>query len=119
MSTFGRVAYVLVIAIGAMGCSNLFFLRSRQPEPPNRQTGPVAPAVPDRLRGNPTSGPSPVPAPVPASAPVRASAPDRASEPAAPRGITQPPQPADVPSVQPTAEPDPRAVIDWLLKERR
>jgi hypothetical protein len=115
MSTFGRAAYVLVIAIGAMGCSNLFFLKSRQPESPSRQTGPVTPAVPDRLRGNPTSGPPPVPA----SAPVRASAPDRASEPAAPREITQSARPVDVPSAQPTADPDPRAVIDWLLKERR
>jgi hypothetical protein len=96
---------VLVIAVMATGCVNPFVSASRRPvlRPVTTQTGS------DRLRDH------------------AAQAPPQEVRRAQPATLTPAPQPEPQPpssSVQAPpltrpGEPDPRAVIDWLLKERR
>jgi len=103
---------VLPFSLGTMGCSNAFpFKKSQQPatqrELPKAQTAPLDRPVSDRQRDDAARGvrgqPEPAAAPTqPAAAPAQPSA-----------------APAQVAPVQNGGEPDPRAVIDWLLKDRR
>jgi hypothetical protein len=116
VSIVGRVSFVLLIASGAIGCTSDFFNRGQQPstqrEFPTGQTGPVGTSMSDRLRDDGVRGSSAGPV----SEPTRSLEPGRPQERAQPQGPTGPPE---VGPVQSTVEPDPRAVIDWLLKERR
>lgn len=95
----GALVHVL-----ATGCSNPFVLGSgrdvARPAPVTESAGDPTSSRSDRLRGDlvNTSAPEPVgagPQPLPLE-PLSVATPDRSS-----------------------AEPDPRDVIDWLLKEKR
>jgi len=93
-----------LLLVGASGCANLSNIGAHQPSTPSEPL--MVPAETqrssrsDRLRGGLDY--------VPASAP----------EPATPQERPRP-QPSETTPPQGTDEPDPRAVIDWLLKERR
>jgi hypothetical protein len=101
-----RSAGVVVIAILASGCVNHFALIANRPvsRPTTTQTGsdrlrdqaaPVPPPEVRRAAQPLTSTPARQPEPQQRSSPVEAAPPSR------------------------PGEPDPRAVIDWLLRERR
>ena len=112
-STVGRVAFVLLIGVVTSGCGNHSFNEVRRPVTrPELQRAEAEPSVSsrsDRLRGGwPTAEtPTPARAPEPAHTQERA----QPQEPARPSEATPPRRGTD--------EPDPRAVIDWLLKDRR
>jgi uncharacterized membrane protein len=117
-STVSRVSLVLLFSLATMGCSNLFFFKKSQPpvtqrELPKKQTDPIGASTSDRLRDDVTRGARPEQAPEPLNAvqPTQAQEQPQPQEPAA--------APAAVPPVQNSVESDPRAVIDWLLKDRR
>jgi hypothetical protein len=121
-STVGGVSSVLLIAVAASGCQS--FDQGRRPfSRPDLLTvkaEPRASSRSDRLRSALAQASPPLQAPD-RSGPT-ADMPARAPEPAPPQDWAQPQQPAR-PSIGPLPqgrdEPDPRAVIDWLLKERR
>jgi len=89
-STVDWVSFVLVITVVANGCANQSFHEVRRP----------VTSQSDRLRDGPThvAPPSQLPA---QSSPDPARTQERAQLP------------------QGTDEPDPQAVIDWLLKQKR
>ena len=104
MSTIGAVGLVLLItAISSGGCSpGTVRERVAQPEP-TRGTKETQPSPgSDAIRDENTQEPARSPAP--------ASSPQSPPEPTPP-SQTAPPQRQQ--------EPDPRDVIDWLLRERR
>lgn len=129
VSVVSRAALVLVFSLPAMGCSSLpFFKKSPPPvtqrEPPKTQTAPAGGSASDTLRDD-TARRSPVqPAPEPARrAPAQpAPEPPRTVQPTPAQEAPQP-QPAAAPAelapAQNSPDPDARAVIDWLLKDRR
>jgi len=105
-----RIALVLVFSLAAMGCSNFFLFKKSQPPVTQRELPkpqPVPAGGDDVARGA---------RPQPAPEPPRAVQPTPAQEPPQPQPAAAP---AEVAPVQNSAEPDPRAVIDWLLKDRR
>jgi hypothetical protein len=117
VSIVSRVSLVLLFCLATMGCSNFFFFKKSQPpvtqrDLPKRQTEPIDASTSDRLRGD-TRGARPEQAPELPSA----------LQPAQAQGQPQPREPAAAPAavapVQNSVEPDARAVIDWLLKDRR
>ena len=124
MVSVSRVSLILLFSLVATGCTNLpFFKRSPQPvtrspqpvtpgEPPKAQTEPLGGSASDRLRDDVARGSRAEPVP----APPRALPPPPAQEPPQPQPAAAP---AEVAPVQNGVEPDPRAVIDWLLKDRR
>jgi hypothetical protein len=107
-----HLAGVLLIATLASGCANPFATMSRRPvlRPMTTQTGS------DRLRDHAAQALAPETRPEIRRAPPTTPMPTPARPPAPP----QPSSPVDAPPPSPpSGEPDPRAVIDWLLKERR
>jgi hypothetical protein len=115
-STVSRVSLVLLFSLATMGCSNLFFFKKSQPpvtqrELPKKQTDPIGGSTSDRQRDDVTRGARPEQAPEPLNAVQPTRAQEQPQEPAA--------APAAVAPVQNGVESDPRAVIDWLLKDRR
>ena len=114
----GRVSLVLLFSLATLGCSNLFFFKKSEPpvtqrDLPKAQTAPRDGSVPERLRDDVARGSRPEQAAESASEPQppQAQEPPQPQEPAA--------APAAIAPVQNSVEPDPRAVIDWLLKDRR
>jgi hypothetical protein len=100
-----RSAGVLLIAVLASGCVNPFAPTLSRPvlRPMTTQTGS------DRLRDHAAQAPPPE---VRRAQPITLT-PARQPEP-------QPPSsPVEAAPASRPGEPDPRAVIDWLLKERR
>ena len=116
VSIVSRVALVLLFSLVTTGCTNFFFKRGPQPvtpgELPKAQTEPRGGSVSDRLRDDVARGSraEPVPEPPRTLQPTQAPAPPQPQPAAAPAAVAP---------VQNGVEPDPRAVIDWLLKERR
>ena len=111
------VALVLLFSMTAMGCSNLPFFRKSQPpvtqrELPKTQTAPAGGSAPETLRDDTARRAPAQPAPEP----------PRTVQPIPTQEAPQP-QPAAAPAelspAQNSADPDARAVIDWLLKDRR
>ncbi len=118
VSIVSRVSLVLLFSLVTMGCSNFFFFKKSQPpvtqrELPKRQTEPIGASTSDRLRDDVTRG----------ARPEQALGLPSALQPAQAQEKPQPQGPAAAPAavapVQNSVEPDPRAVIDWLLKDRR
>lgn len=112
-----RIALVLVFSLAAMGCSNFFLFKKSQPpvtqrELPKSQPAPTEGSSSETVRNDVAREARPQPAPEPAGA----VQPTRTQEPPQPQPAAAP---AEVAPVQNSAEPDPRAVIDWLLKDRR
>jgi hypothetical protein len=113
------VGIVLVLAAGCADHS--IFARVRgwtRAQPSAAQDPDHTPSRSDRLRGDGVAASASAPEPVMVQ--ERRSIQQPALQPAAP------PPPALQPAAQPepglpptTPEPDPRAVIDWLLKDRR
>jgi hypothetical protein len=135
MATVGSVSLVFVIAAAANGCADHFFPEvGRQVPRPELgvQAEPRTSSRSDRLRGGLAQA-SPLPQvpkrsaptadkPTPARPTADPLAPARPPEPARPQDRTQPQQPARPSEGAPSQgrdEPDPRTVIDWLLKDRR
>ena len=93
-STVGRVSFAVLIAVVASGCAIDSSNEVRRPAPP----------VPLSERSEPTA---------------KTLSPGSPPEPARPQEQTQPQEPTRSSETAPrqgTDEPDPRAVIDWLLK---
>src|SRR6266700_1619027 len=112
-----RPVMVLLIAAVASGCANISVVASRRPvlrtEPLTMQTGS------DRLRVRSAQAP---PSEVREPDRPTTEAPTRPPEPLDTQALPQPQQPVpplDTPQPSRPDEPDPRAVIDWLLKDRR
>src|SRR6516162_9574945 len=98
-----RPVMVLLIAAVASGCANPSIRPTQSDQRQDRSKQP--PASEDRGRARPTTEP-----------PIRSSEPRSTQEPPQPQ---QPQRPSENAPPQRPDEPDPRAVIDWLLKERR
>jgi hypothetical protein len=120
-----RVRLVLVLGIAqllATGCADhsIFarFRGSTRAQPPAAQNPDHAPSRSDRLRGDGVAASASAPEPVMVQ--ERRSIQQPAfQQPALPPPALQPPAQPE-PGLPPTTpEPDPRAVIDWLLKDRR
>src|SRR5258708_22186062 len=105
---FPGLSLALLVAVGAVGCTNWFSSDKGR----RVQTEPLGPSTSDRLRSDVPLGSPPPPAPDPA----RALEPVRTPEGPPPRESAAP---SAVAPVQGTVEPDPRSVIDWLLKDRK
>jgi hypothetical protein len=103
----GGVSFALLIAVVAGGC---FRPASREVRPA-LPTDPPASSRSDRLREGPARSSPIAETPAPAGPPEPARAPERA----------EPQEPAPPPDAAPVrgTEPDPLAVIDWLLKQRK
>ena len=103
MFTIGGVVLVLLITAIASGCANYSpgTLRApvTQPQPTRAPKEKQASPGSDRIRDDNTQAPTP-----------------SASR---PQSSPQPVPPSQSPPVQRQEEPDPRDVIDWLLRERR
>jgi hypothetical protein len=117
MLIVSRVTLVLLFSLATMGCSNFFLFKKSQPpvtqrELPKAQPAPTGGSSSETLRDDVARGARPQPAPEP----PRAVQPTVTQEPPQPQPAAAP---AEVAPVQNSAEPDPRAVIDWLLKDRR
>ena len=118
VSVVSRVTLVLLFSLATAGCTN-FFLFKKSPPPvtqrelPKAQTAPVGGAASDTLRDDVARRSQTQPAPEPPRA-VQPTPAQQRPEPQDPAAA-----PAELAPVQNSAEPDPRAVIDWLLKERR
>jgi hypothetical protein len=112
-----RVTVVLLFSLAAMGCTSFpFFKKSPPPvtqrELPKTQTAPAGGSAAETLRDDAARRSPTSPAPEPPRAVQPTPVPERPEQqPAA--------APAEIAPVQNRAEPDPRAVIDWLLNERR
>jgi len=111
----GGVSVLLLIVVGLEGCARPVPRPLAGPDQPGVQAAPRASSRSDRLRDDPTR-----------SAPaVETPTPPRAAEPAAPpaqpdqRVEPRPPVPTSEPAPPRGSEPDPAAVIDWLLNQRR
>jgi hypothetical protein len=111
-SIIGWVSFVLLLAVMPNGCanqpSNPVRHSSTSMEIPGVQAEPRVSSRSDRLRDR--SGPGASPAQLPERSPT-ADAPTR---PPGPASMQQSARPAES-----TDEPDPGAVIDWLLKQTR
>jgi hypothetical protein len=103
-SRWRRSAGALLIVVFASGCVNPFATTLSRPvlRPMTTQTGS------DRLRDHAAQAPPPE---------VRRAAQPITLTPA--RQPQPPPSPVEAPPPPRSGEPDPRAVIDWLLNERR
>ena len=120
-STVVQVALVLVVGIVASGCANYSFVAFRRPvtQSESLTTADAQPPLrSDRLRDRYTQTlpPGPTGQDRPATetpAPTRIPAPTRPQEPAQPQQPARPSEPSPRPSRN---EPDPRDVIDWILK---
>ena len=117
VSIVSRVSLVLLFSLVTVGCSNFFFFKKSQPpvtqrELPKGQTEPIGASTSDRLRDDVTRGARPEQALELPSA----LQPAQAREEPQPRG---PAAPAAVAPVGASVDPNPRAVIDWLLRDRR
>ena len=95
MFTIGGVVLVLLITAIASGCANYS---------PGALRGPVTQPQPTRAPKETQASPGSAQSPAPASSP---------------QSSPQPVPPSQSPPVQRQEEPDPRDVIDWLLRERR
>jgi len=109
----GRVSVLLLLVVAVEGCARPVPRPLAGPDRPGVQAEPRASSRSDRLRDDPTR-----------SAPaVETPTPPRAAEPAParadPRAEPQPPVPTSEPAPPRGSEPDPSAVIDWLLNQRR
>lgn len=106
MFTIGGVVLVLLITAIASGCANYSpgALRGpvTQPQPTRAPKEKQASPGSDRIRDGNTQAPTQSPAPA-----------------SSPQSSPQPVPPSQSPPVQRQEEPDPRDVIDWLLRERR
>lgn len=98
-STVARLAFLCLIMVAANGCA-WFASRAATRPPPTEPRS-------DRLREAPARS---APAAVETPTPARAAEPAREAAPAP--ADSAPPSPG-------TDEPDPSAVVDWLLKQRR
>jgi hypothetical protein len=111
-SAAGRVAFVLLIAVVASGCANYSSNGVRRPvtrtELPRAEAERSVSSRSDRLRGGWPIAETPTPASPPETV--------RLKERTQPQ---EPTRPSEAAPPQGTDEPDPRAVIDWLLQERR
>jgi len=106
------VSLLLLIAVVANGCASLSFSEVR------RRADPHISSRSDRLRGGLAQASPPLQVPEPSGRTTEMPTPGRQPEPAAGQNRAQPQQPAgplDRPPAQGGEEPDPRAVIDWLL----
>jgi hypothetical protein len=104
-----RSVGALLIVVLASGCTIPFIPTSRPVlRPFTTQTGS------DRLRDRAAPVPPVAQAP-PDARPVRPTTETTARPPAPQQSLT----PVDAPPPSRPGEPDPRAVIDWLLRERR
>jgi hypothetical protein len=117
VSVVSRVSLMLLLTLTATGCTSFpFFKKSPPPvtqrELPKTQPAPAGGSPSETLRNDAARRPPTPQAPEP----PRAVQPTPAQEPTQPQPAAAP---AAVAPVQNGAEPDPRAVIDWLLKERR
>jgi hypothetical protein len=102
---------VLLIAVVANGCAYHSFTEVGQRVPRS-----------DRLRGGLAQTSPPLQVPERSGPTADMPTPARPPEPGRPQDQAQPQEPArpfEGPPPQGRDEPDPRAVIDWLLKERR
>jgi hypothetical protein len=106
MCTIGSVVLGLLITAIAGGCANYppgaLQRPVPQPEPTRAPKETQAPPGSDRIRDDNTQAPTRSPAPA-----------------SSPQSPPQPVPPSHTPPVQRQEEPDPRDVIDWLLRERR
>jgi len=108
----GRVAFALLIAVVTSGCANYSFNEVRRPvtgtELPRAEAERSVSSRSDRLRGGWPIAETPTPASPPETV--------RMKERTQPQ---EPTRPSEAAPPQGTDEPDPRAVIDWLLKRDR
>src|SRR5215467_15083605 len=100
--------FVFLIAVIISGCGNLFLGTSRrepvaQPAPTRPSTETQATPRSDRIRDGNTQTPE------------RSAAPPGNPQSLSPTSM----RPSESAPAPPQEEPDPRAVIDWLLKEKR
>jgi hypothetical protein len=121
--TIGRVSLVLLLGLATTACSNGFLFKKSQPpvsqrEAPKTPTAPPDGSVSERVRDDAARGSRPEQPPAPPSLPTPARAPQPARAPE-PTQAEPAAAPAEVAPIQDNAEPDPRAVIDWLLKDKR
>lgn len=106
----GGVSFLFLLVVVGYGCAGPVPRPVTTPDPPGGQAEPRAASRSDRLRGDPTQ----------ASPAAGAPSPARAIERAAPQRVDpQPPAPTSEAAPPQGTEPDPLAVIDWLLKQRK
>jgi hypothetical protein len=125
-ATVRSVSFVLLIAIVANGCATQSFNEGRRrvtrPELPGVQAEPRTSSRSDRLWGGLAQASTPLQVPERREPTAATPTPALSPEPARPQDKAEPQQPARPPEPPPPQsrdDPDPRAVIDWLLKERR
>jgi len=110
----GGVSVLLLLVVGVEGCARPVPRPVTRRDLPGVQAEPRVPSRSDRLRDDPTRSAPAAEAPTPprAAEPVRAPAraDQRVEQPSASTSDAAPP---------PGSDPDPQAVIDWLLKQRR
>jgi len=122
MSTVSQVAFVLMVVVVASGCANYSLFAFPRPvtRPETQMVQAEAPASSrsDRLRdqhAQASSSQVPERSALTADTPTPARSPEPANtqEQSLPQ---QPPRSSEAPPPQRANEPDPRDVIDWLLK---
>lgn len=106
----GGVSFLFLLVVVGYGCAGPVPRPVTRPDPPGGPAEPRAASRSDRLRGDPTQASPAVGAPSPARAIERAEPSRVDPQPPAPTSEAAPPQ---------GTEPDPLAVIDWLLKQRK